>query len=355
MRKQKRFYNNKKRNQKWTEDEKGRKIEFADKYVEKGNSSNKFDSKRTKRFKSRSKKQKRLKNLVTAVVCIVLIGVGYTGMDAYMGIRESAYNKKISSGSELSNLKEMQLDFRSFKADSISLDSSVMLSSVINDTASLGFTSITFDAKRSDGTIGYASTLASVDTFNATSSPASKLKASIKELLSNDLMPIARISCYKDNVAPKYIPESSVKGSDKKLFRDENNNTYLNPDSEATYNYLKDIIKELESMGISVFVLCDCDLPEGISDKYNDGFEALSKKLYNDIGSNIKLLEEVDVEIKGVDEATGKTTNSAIKKELSKIEKIDKNKAYGIISELEAEDLISQLEKNNITNYIIIG
>ncbi|MBQ9530493.1 MAG: hypothetical protein IJR70_00325 [Eubacterium sp.] len=355
MKKRKRFYNNKKRNQKWTEEEKGRKIEFADKYIENGDSPNKFDSKRTKKVKNRAKRQKRLKNALIAVMCVVLIGVGYTGMDAYMGIKENSYNKKISSSDEESNFKDMQLNFRSFKTDSISLDSSVMLSSVINDTASLGFTSITFDAKRSDGTIGYASLLASVDTFNAQSSPASKPKASIKELLANDLLPIARISCYKDNIAPKYIPDSSVKSGKKKLFKDDEGNTYLNPDSEATYNYLKDIVTELVSMGVNVFVLTDCSLPEEISDKYGDGFDILSKKLYKDIGNNIKLLEEEDVEIKGIDNNSGKITNSAIREEIKNFTEIDKNKVYCISSELENDKLISQLEKSNVSSYIVIS
>ena len=352
--KRKSFYNNKKRNQKWTEEEKGRKIEFADKYIENGNSSNKFDSAKTKKVKNRAKRQKRLKALVAALISIALICVGYTGMDAYMGIKENAYNKKISANNELSNLKDMQLDFRSFKTDSISLDSSVMLSSVINDTASLGFTSITFDAKRSDGTIGYASKLASVDTFSALSSPASKPKASIKELLNNDLLPIARISCYRDNVAPKYLPEASVNEGGK-LFKDEDGNTYLNPNSTEAYGYIRDIVQELVSMGVEVFVLTDCDLPEEVSKKYNGGFEALAKKLYRDIDGNIKLLEEIGVTVKGVDPNTGQTTNSAIRKEIGEFEKIDKNKAYAISSEIDSKRLVSQLEKSSVTNYIIIG
>ena len=44
--KKKRFYNNKKRNIKWTEKQTGRKISFADKYIEAGSGSDKFDAKR---------------------------------------------------------------------------------------------------------------------------------------------------------------------------------------------------------------------------------------------------------------------------------------------------------------------
>jgi hypothetical protein len=359
MKKRKRFYNNKKRNQKWTEEEKGRKIDFADKYIEGGTSSDKFDSKRPKSSKNsaikKAKKQKRIKNLIIAVICIALICVGYTGMDVYMTQKAGGYKQSISKQEEESGMRDVSLRFSSFKTDSISLDSSVMLSSVINDTAALGFTSIAFDAKRSDGTIGYASKLASVDTYNALSSPASKPQASVKALIANDLMPIAIISCYKDNVAPQYLKDAAITTKKGKLYKDEEANTYLNPDSALAYAYIKDIVNELSSMGVSVFVLCDTELPEDISESYNDGFEPLAKRLYSDIGSNIKLLEAVEVSLKGKDEKDGKITNAAIKKEIGEFEKIDKNKTYLITSSIESKRLIEQLAKNNVSSYIIIN
>jgi len=359
MKNRKRFYNNKKRNQHWTEKEKGRKIDFADKYIEGGTASDKFDSKRPKPTKNsaikKAKKQKRLKSLVIALICIALIGAGYTGMDVYMALREGAYNPEKITQSEEAGMKDVSLYFSSYKTESMSLDSSVMLSSVINDTASLGFTGIAFDAKRSDGTIGYASKLASVDTFSALSSPASKPQASFKELLANDILPIARIACYKDNVAPKYLTQAAITTKKGKLYKDDNSNTYLNPDSDVAYGYIRDIITELSSMGVSVFVLCETDLPEDISDNYNDGFKALSEKLYKDIDANIKLLEEVDVKLTGKDAKTGKITSAAIKEEISKFEAIDKNKTYCIHTRIDNKVLIDQLAKNSITSYIIIN
>ena len=56
--KKKRFYNNKKRNIKWTEKQTGRKISFADKYIEAGSGSDKFDAKRPKQKKKRITKEK---------------------------------------------------------------------------------------------------------------------------------------------------------------------------------------------------------------------------------------------------------------------------------------------------------
>ena len=358
MKKRKRFYNDKKRNQKWTEEEKGRKIDFADKYIEGGSSSNKFDSKGSSAKSTaikKAKKQKRQKNLIIAVACILLVCIGYTAMDVHMTRNAASFSSNETKSNEESGMKDMNIKFLSYRTESISLDSSVMLSSVINDTASLGFTSITFDAKRSDGTIGYASTLASVDTFSAASSPASKPKASIKELLANDLLPIARISCYKDNVAPEYLTEAAITTKKGKLYSDDDGCTYLNPDSELTYNYIKDIIVELRAMGVQVFVLSNTVLPEDISQSYNDGFEAIANKLYSDIGSDIKLLEEINVKIKGTDPETGKPSNAAIKKDIKEFEAIDKSKVYCISSKIDNKRLVEQLAKNNITRYIILN
>ena len=357
MKKRKRFYNNKKRNQKWTEENIGRKIDFADKYIEGGNTSDKFDSKRPKENKDvarkKAKKQKLLKNALIALICLALISVGYTGMDVYMAQKEGNYNSSSKMQNKDADMRDVALRFSSLKIESISLDSSVMLSSVIKDISSAGFTSITFDAKRSDGTIGYVSSLASVDTFRALSSPAAKPKASIKELIANDILPIARISCYKDNVAPKYLPQAAITAKGKKLYTDDNSNNYLNPDSETAYNYIRDIIVELSDMGVGVFVLSDTKLPDDISDKYGDGFDILSEKLYKDIGANIKLLEEIDVEISGKDAQTGKITNSKIKEEIKALEKTNKNQTLCVSTNIDSKRLSSQLGKLNISSYII--
>ena len=359
MKKRKRFYNNKKRNQKWTEEEKGRKIDFADKYIEPQNASDKFDSKRPDKnnnsVKKKAKRQKRLKNLLIAALCIAIICVGYTGMDVYMTVKERSYNPKSPSQSSNSGMVEAELRFSSLKVDSISLDSSVMLSSVIDEIEEQGYTSITFDAKRSDGTIGYASSLASVETFSALSAPSSKLKASVKELTANDILTIARVSCYKDNIAPNFLPSAAVTNDKGKLYKDEASNTYLNPKSETAYNYIKDIIQELASMGVRVFVLNDTELPEDIAKDFGGGFDALSKRLYNDIDEDIKLLEEVDVEISGKDKETGKVTKTALKNEIKALEKLDKSKVYCIFSEADKKQLTAQLERSSLTSFIIIS
>ncbi len=88
--KKRRFYNNKKRNQKWTENESGRKIDFADKYVAEGSYSDKYDYMRPKQKKKKVRKftaqtfLKILKVIVIIIVSIVIIYIGYMLMAIYI-------------------------------------------------------------------------------------------------------------------------------------------------------------------------------------------------------------------------------------------------------------------------------
>lgn len=355
--KKKNFYNNKKRNEKWTEEPVGRKIDFADKYVEGGSYSDKFDSKRPNSFekdKKRKRKQKRITRAIAFFVSVVLICIGYTGMDVYM-TRHAVPAEMIgnSDSADRGAMSEIAFDIASYQIDSVSLDSSVMLSSIINEVTDLGLSSVTFDAKRSDGTIGYASSLASIDTFGAINSYGTQPKKSVSELLANDILPIARICCYRDNVVPGKSSDMAIFQGENVLYADKYGNNYLNPESELTYNYLKDIIAECYSYGITVFVLDGCTLPEDISEGYNDGFDLLVEKLNKDFDGKLKFIEEIDVEIKGIDAESGNVSSSAVKKEIESLEKTDKNKVYYITTAVDKEKLLDGLKKSNNLSYII--
>lgn len=349
------FYNNKNRNTHWTEEPKGRKIDFADKYDSAADTGNKYgESARRSHENALRKKKKRqiiLKRSLIALLCLVLISVGYTGMDIYM-TRHAVPMEKLnfdSGNDEIMN--EVDLKLSAKMIDSISLDGSIMLKSVINTTLEDGYSSIVFDAKREDGTIGYASTLASIDTYGATSSIATNPKDSVKTLLDNDILPVARICCYKDNVVPAQSPNMALMIGDK--FYTNDDSTYLNPNSYEAYCYIRDIIRELNTYGINVFILTGCDMPDDISDKYSASFDKLSERLTAELGDGIKFIEEVDATIKGKDAETGKVTNSAIKKEIGKLKKLSRNQVYYISTKIDDSRIISQLSNSNATSYII--
>ncbi len=343
--KKKRFYNDKKRNQKWTEPEQGRKIDFADKYIE-GGSSDKFDYKRPKKkgysADSKSRNETRLKRLIVFVCCVAIISVGYTGMDVYIQRHAKPAMSSYDSENIDGAMSDMQVGFFAKMTDGIGLDASVMLSSIMNSTQKNGYSAVAFEAKRADGTIGYKSSLASVDTFSAVSFAADKPQQSVQEMLKNDILPVAVISCYMDNVVPAQASGAAIMNG-KKVYKDADGNTYLNPDSDFAYNYIKDIIVELNTFGVTVFVLDNCNLPEKISKKYGDGYEKLAKKLYSDIDSNIKLLEAVNVKV-------SKDTQI---NDLKALKRLGNSKAYIIKTDLNGKAIVSALQKKGIASFVI--
>lgn len=295
--KKKRFYNNKKRNSKWTEKETGRKISFADKYIDAGNGSDKFDFKRPKPKKKRAAKEKTaklFKNVAIVIACFLIISVGYSAMDLY--IDRNAMPETEENTGESVSFSNVNLMLKGMSVQSISLDNSVMLDSVIKSAEDEAYSSVTFDLKRDDGTIGYDSKLATIRAYGAISSPAAQLEKSVAKLNQADIIPIGRISCYKDNIVALSDLDSAIK-SGKSVYKDANGNAYLDPNNSTTYNYIKSIIEETKAMGINVFLLDNTKLPGDISGDYNDGFAALAKKLYAEFGQDIKFIEAIDVTI----------------------------------------------------------
>ncbi len=354
--KKKKFYVNEERNQKWTEEQTGRKIEFANKYLYHGTYSDKFDNKRPKETNTvieKEKKQYKNKKIIIGVLCVVLICVGYTGMQIYMQIaaKPAQLLTQIES-EEVNDLSNASIMLKSTHIESVGLDGGVMLTSIISEAQQNGYTSITFDAKRSDGSIGYASNLAAVDTYRAISSPATQLEASVRQLVADDILPVARICCYQDNVVPNIASNYALKVNGQ-VYKDKNSNTYLDPSNEIVYNYIRDIISELHNLGINVFVLYGCELPQGAGVNNDYSFEILKARLNADIGNEIKFIEEKPVTLNGIDE-NYKLSEELIANEVASFTEIDSNKqTYLIKTKLDDKSVVEQLTKNGVSSFII--
>ena len=361
--KKKRFYDDKARNQRWTEPETGREIDFADKYSEPegtGIYSDKFDYMRpkTKKKKQYKAKLKKLGKVLAAVaIAFLIMGVGYTGMDVYMqrnGMPPASRAEDENRGA----MNEVALNLKSKYVESISFDGGVMLQSVISDVAEGGYNSVTLDLKRSEGSVGYKSRLAAVDTYGAVAFPASNLKSSVETLKSNDILTVGRVYCYLDNLVPAQDNSAAVLNSNSIPYTDGRDNTYLNPDSQTAYKYIKDIILEAYGMGITVFVLDGVDLPDAISDDYNDGFDYLAAKLYADLGTEIKLLRAVNVSVnsRAVYDEDGDIIDEGsvtpdIEKKLS--DDIGSNAVYFIETNADSAELRQELDNAAVSSYII--
>lgn len=294
--KKKRFYNNKDRNQKWTERPTGRKIYFADKYIDAPKDTTaQIKQKRAKEpFFTKARFEKLAKGFIAAAAAVVLIGTGYTIMDIHIDLHAMPFVENEENGT--ANLNNVNLSIKGSSCQSLSLDGGLMLSAVIDTATDNGYTSLAFDLKRNDGTIGYNSSLATISSFGAISSPSGDLKASANLLKENDVLPVGMISCYKDNVAPA-ADLSMAMLSGGSLLKDSAGNTYLNPNADNTYNYIKSIVDEAMGMGINVFVLDNCDLPAEAGENSGAGFDTLAERLYADFNEELKLLQAIGMNL----------------------------------------------------------
>lgn len=299
MKKRKRFYKNIKRGGSWTEEETGRPIDFADKYIaEEGVYSDKFDYMRPKvKKKRRRKAQARtlFKRLGIAALCLAVMGVGYTAMDVYM-IRNSMPNLASAAAEQGGVMNEMRIDLHGAYEDSISLDGSVILESVAESLAAGGYNSVAFDIKRADGTIGYRSALATVNAYSAAAYEAADLRSSAAQLAQQDILTVGVVCCYQDDLIPRRDRALALLDRNGVPLEDSQGRTYLNPQSETVYKYLKDIISEARDMGVSIFLLRGTETPsEG--GEYTEHFDELCRRLYADLGTDIKLLRPIDVQV----------------------------------------------------------
>lgn len=354
--KRKRFYKNVKRNQTWTEEVQGREIDFADKYANDGIYSDKFDYLRPKQ-KPKFKKKKLgkkfkgfLKGTAAVLISIAIIGVGYAAMDVYM-IRHRMPDMNSPEASEnKSDFSQVLLELHSEYIDVVSLDGEAMLEAVISEANSYSFSSVAFDIKRAQGTIGFKSALANAETYGTEAFAAAKMKPSVEALTQANILPVGIVYCYLDNTVPSADNSLALQNSDGSLYRDSKDNTYLNPNSDEAYRYIRDIISEVYNQGIRVFVLKGTDLPDDIKTGYADGFAVLAERLYSDIGTDIKLIEAVDITLS--EEASDKDSNEIqekIKNDLSD------GGVYFITIPASADKYLikEKLEESGISSFIL--
>lgn len=348
--KKKRFYDNKRRGEKWTEPEVGRSIDFADKYVEPRTVSSAAYDRRARQKKAFAENKltakQFFKRCAMVLGCLLLVAAGYLIMDVYMERNAMpAESGEEDAGGVISTVK---LDVLSRQIDSLSLDGAVMLDAVIDDVERGGYSAVAFDLKRADGTIGYNSSLATIVSAGAVSSPASDLKASVDKLMQNDLLAVGRMTCYPDNVLTDGSPSLAIQ-AEGAVYKNDAGSAYLNPDREEVYQYIKNIVEEAAGLGVSVFILDGTELPEEISGQYQDGFDVLVNRLTADLGQDIRYLKPISVSL------SAKETKSIEKEVIEKMSRQPgKNEIYSVTCTESNRQAVKQiLDEGGYTCYVL--
>lgn len=137
------------------------------------------------------------------------------------------------------------------------------------------------DVKNEKGQVTYKSSLSSVSEAKSQKPASFDAKVIVAKLKENGITPIARLVCFKDDTAPRNLPDASVTVRENVLWLDYNNQRWLNPYSSAAWNYLADIANEASQAGFEEIMLDFMQFPE------------MGKLNLIDFGSQIKAKQQI--------------------------------------------------------------
>lgn len=126
--------------------------------------------------------------------------------------------------------------------------------------AAAGGNAAYFDMKADDGTLGYVSALpAAVSMGTSAADPG--LNAAISALNASNVYTVARVSCFRDNLAPRMDNSLAVRTNSGYNWRDAEDIRWMNPAVEGTRNYVAGVCRELAALGFDEIVLDNACYP----------------------------------------------------------------------------------------------
>lgn len=123
-----------------------------------------------------------------------------------------------------------------------------------------GGNAVMFNMKADDGTLGYVSSLPQAIALNSSAAEAG-LNDSIKDLTSGGLYTIARVSCFKDNKAPRNDNSLAIKTNSGYNWQDPEGRRWMNVSIPAAWEYIIGVCKELAELGFDEILLENSGYP----------------------------------------------------------------------------------------------
>lgn len=139
------------------------------------------------------------------------------------------------------------------------------ISQTLQTAKSAGVTTAIAELKSDDGVLHYASKISEVQNNGIVASGALDGAAIAQAITQSGMTPAARISCFKDPLAPTVMRDAAVKyaGNHSTNWLDESGNRWLNPYSATATQYLTDLATEAASMGFKQIYLDNVQFPSG--------------------------------------------------------------------------------------------
>lgn len=126
--------------------------------------------------------------------------------------------------------------------------------------ANAGGDAALLNMKANDGSLGYVSSLPQAISAG-TSAAEPDLNAQLAAITGSELYTIARVSCFKDNLAPKVDGSLAVKTNSGYNWRDGEDTRWMNPTIPAVRQYVTGICAELADMGFDEILLDNSGWP----------------------------------------------------------------------------------------------
>lgn len=121
-------------------------------------------------------------------------------------------------------------------------------------TEARGGNAALLNLKANDGSLGYVSSLPQAISLKSSESDPD-LNQKLQTITASGLYTIARISCFKDNLAPKADGSLAVKTNSGYNWRDGEDVRWMNPSVKAVRDYIVGICAELAPMGFDELLL----------------------------------------------------------------------------------------------------
>ena len=134
-----------------------------------------------------------------------------------------------------------------------------------------GGTGVIFDIKDEHGYVYYKSQLEVVNNnFDAIPEITFDIAMAVEEMEKMELVPVGRLSAFKDKFAAFSLHDASVKYQDSKInwidnAKADGGKTWLNPNHPDAQNYILQMIEEITSLGVKYIALSGVQFPTGYS------------------------------------------------------------------------------------------
>ena len=126
--------------------------------------------------------------------------------------------------------------------------------------AQAGGNAVVFNMKADDGTLGYVSSLPQAISLNSSEAKPG-LNDAIKAITDSGLYTIARVSCFKDNKAPRNDNSLAIKTNSGYNWQDPQKNRWMNVSVGAAQEYVIGVCRELAELGFDEILLENSGYP----------------------------------------------------------------------------------------------